>query len=60
MKGTHSLRRQVAVDFLYLDLEVCTRCRGTDLNLDTAPTTIRSEAAAFGMTAPVGKAGSRA
>lgn len=28
--------RQVAIDFLYLDLDTCDRCRGTDTNLDTA------------------------
>jgi hypothetical protein len=28
--------RQVDIDFLYLDLETCTRCRGTDANLEAA------------------------
>jgi hypothetical protein len=28
--------RDVVIDFLYLDLETCTRCRGTDANLETA------------------------
>jgi hypothetical protein len=32
MMRTEALRRAVAIDFLYLDLEVCTRCRGTDSN----------------------------
>lgn len=27
---------QVVIDFLYLDLSVCTRCQGTDANLDEA------------------------
>lgn len=27
---------QVMIDFLYLDLETCTRCRGTDANLEAA------------------------
>jgi hypothetical protein len=27
---------QVAIDFMYLDLETCTRCRGTDANLEAA------------------------
>ena len=27
---------QVGIDFLYLDLETCTRCRGTDANLEAA------------------------
>lgn len=29
-------KRTVAIDFLYLDLEVCGRCRGTDANLRAA------------------------
>ncbi len=28
--------RRIAIDFLYLDLEVCTRCQGTDDTLDQA------------------------
>jgi Domain of unknown function (DUF2703) len=27
---------QVLIDFMYLDLETCTRCRGTDANLEAA------------------------
>jgi hypothetical protein len=27
---------ELGIDFLYLDLETCTRCRGTDANLDAA------------------------
>ena len=27
---------QLAIDFMYLDLETCTRCRGTDANLEAA------------------------
>ena len=29
-------RRRVEIDFLYLDLNVCTRCKGTDDSLDAA------------------------
>ena len=29
-------RRELVIDFLYLDLETCTRCRGTDANLEEA------------------------
>ncbi len=29
-------KRQIAIDFLYLDLSVCTRCQGTDTSLDEA------------------------
>ena len=27
--------KQVEIEFLYLDLDVCTRCKGTDDNLET-------------------------
>jgi len=36
MTAFDAKRRTVAIDFLYLDLEVCTRCRGADANLETA------------------------
>jgi hypothetical protein len=29
-------KKQIAIDFLYLDLSVCTRCQGTDGNLEEA------------------------
>src|SRR5665647_3831198 len=29
-------QKKITVDFLYLDLSVCERCRGTDSNLDDA------------------------
>jgi hypothetical protein len=29
-------RRELVIDFMYLDLETCTRCRGTDANLEAA------------------------
>jgi hypothetical protein len=28
--------RPIAIDFMYIDLEVCDRCRGTDANLEAA------------------------
>jgi hypothetical protein len=28
--------RELIIDFMYLDLETCTRCRGTDANLEAA------------------------
>ena len=31
-----SQRRKIEIDFLYLDLTVCTRCQGTDNSLDEA------------------------
>lgn len=36
MTALNAKARTVAIDFLYLDLDVCTRCRGTDANLETA------------------------
>lgn len=32
--GVGAERRQVIIDFLYLDLSVCTRCQGTDQSLE--------------------------
>jgi len=34
--------KKVEIDFMYIDLEVCTRCKGTDRNLETALETVRS------------------
>src|SRR5918999_4547783 len=34
--GIPTASRRVAIDFLYLDLEVCTRCIGTNANLEAA------------------------
>jgi hypothetical protein len=34
--GIPPASRRVAIDFLYLDLEVCTRCIGTNANLEAA------------------------
>ena len=31
-----SREKQIEIEFLYLDLDVCTRCKGTDANLETA------------------------
>jgi hypothetical protein len=28
--------KRVEIDFMYLDLDVCTRCKGTDANLAIA------------------------
>jgi hypothetical protein len=34
---THEQRtRKIEIDFMYIDLEICTRCRGTDANLEAA------------------------
>jgi hypothetical protein len=34
--GIPPMSRTIAIDFLYLDLEVCTRCIGTNTNLEAA------------------------
>jgi hypothetical protein len=33
-------RKQITIDFLYLDLTICERCQGTESNLDEAINTI--------------------
>lgn len=38
----------VTIDFMYIDLEVCDRCRGTDANLEAALTEVASVLAAAG------------
>lgn len=35
-------RKNVEIDFMFIDLEVCTRCKGTDANLETALQNARS------------------
>jgi hypothetical protein len=34
--GSEQEKRQILIDFLYLDLSVCERCKGADNNLDGA------------------------
>ena len=41
-------RPRIAIDFMYLDLDVCTRCRGTDANLGTALAEVESLLGAAG------------
>jgi hypothetical protein len=48
--------QQLVIDFLYLDLETCTRCRGTDANLDTALAQVGNVLAAAGVEMSVRKA----
>lgn len=35
-------KKKVEIDFMFIDLEVCTRCKGTDVNLATALQTVQS------------------
>jgi hypothetical protein len=34
--GQEQAKKQIVIDFLYLDLSVCKRCRGAETNLDKA------------------------
>lgn len=40
--------KQIEIEFLYLDLDVCTRCKGTDANLETALRTVQEVVQASG------------
>lgn len=40
--------RPIEIDFMYIDLEVCDRCRGTDANLDAALAEVSSVLEAAG------------
>jgi hypothetical protein len=42
MKVSIPDKKRVAIDFLYLDLDVCERCKGTDANLEAALATVGS------------------
>ncbi len=48
-------KKKVEIDFMYIDLEVCTRCMGTDDNLDKALQTVRSVLEAAGAEVTVRK-----
>jgi hypothetical protein len=47
--------RKIMIDFLYLDLEVCSRCQGTDDTLDAAISEIRQILEAAGTEVVVNK-----
>ena len=34
--------KKVEIEFMFIDLEVCTRCKGTDANLDMALQTVQN------------------
>ena len=46
---------ELVIDFLYLDLETCTRCRGTDANLEAALAQVGHVLDAAGMEVAVRK-----
>jgi hypothetical protein len=47
--------RKVEIEFLYLDLDACTRCKGTDANLGTALHKVRAVLEASGVEVAVRK-----
>jgi len=47
--------KKIRIDFLYLDLEVCTRCQGTDRVLDEAVADVRHILQAAGASVEVNK-----
>jgi hypothetical protein len=49
------LEQELVIDFLYLDLETCTRCRGTDANLEAALTEVGRVLDAAGIDVSVRK-----
>src|SRR5215216_5096641 len=48
-------KEQIEVDFMYLDLDICTRCLGTDANLETALTAVGEVLEAAGVETVVRK-----
>lgn len=53
--GTPKAARRIAIDFLYLDLDVCTRCIGTSANLAAALLEVSQILAAAGVEVSVTK-----
>ena len=49
-------KRELVIDFMYLDLETCGRCRGTDASLEAALTEVERVLDAAGLTVSVRKA----
>jgi hypothetical protein len=47
--------REIVIDFMYLDLETCTRCRGTDANLAAALVEVQQVLDATGVDISVRK-----
>lgn len=54
-KETEIKKRSIIIDFLFLDLSVCTRCQGTDTTLDEALTEVEKVLAATGVVVVVNK-----
>lgn len=54
-QDTEVKKRRIIIDFLYLDLSVCTRCQGTDISLDEALTEVSKVLEATGVEVEVNK-----
>lgn len=54
-KDTEVKKRRIVIDFLYLDLSICTRCQGTDSSLDEALTEVSKVLEATGVEVLVNK-----
>jgi len=52
---SRSTKKRVTIDFLYLDLSVCTRCQGTDQSLDDALSEVAKVLEATGSEVVVNK-----
>jgi hypothetical protein len=52
---TPTTSTRLRIDFLFLDLETCTRCRGTDRNLESALESARERLTATGTEVEVNK-----
>ena len=52
---THEATDRVQIDFLFLDLDRCTRCRDTDASLEAALAAVRDELAVGGIDVEVNK-----
>ena len=51
----NATRRKIEIEFLYVDLTVCSRCKGTDANLDEALTEVSRILEAAGVEVSVRK-----
>lgn len=53
--GQEQEKRQIIIDFLYLDLSICKRCQGTETNLDDAVNEVSTVLRAAGFELIVNK-----
>ena len=53
--NTNQVADRLQIDFLFLDLDSCTRCRGTDASLESALAAVRDELAAGGAEVEVNR-----